>query len=504
MDIHAIAQQRFNIPYLRPFQQLVIKRIIEDDRPQSHHRPTVVILPTGGGKSLCYMLPATVVEGLIIIVYPLLSLMNDQRRRFERAGIECVQLQGNQSIQRRRHCFAQIDDGVKVVITNAETLEQPQILSQLGRHTISVLVLDEAHTIVSWGKGFRPSLARLGLLITHLPVRQLLLFTATADALVLAELNRLIYPNRRSHLIRASSNRANISYHVTFTLSPRRAVTTYLKMPQSRPALVFCRTRRLCETMSEHFRFCHPAIPTFYYHAGLSKAERQRIEDAYIDDRGAVLFATNAFGMGVDKSDIRTVIHTYLPPDALSFLQESGRGGRDGRHCHSLVLLKANDVPSSPLYAIFSQDSVCFRSLLLNALDERVDTCSGCDVCDNTYYKTSEGEQAIIAAVRHKVLGHSVASLIEQLTDDRIRYRHSGHLAGWQACEVNEAIQTLIAAKKIRALKRGGRLYCPPSLTNRRALRTVWQRGGSDGNDQGYPKRSIAQLIQRALRLFIR
>ena len=143
MDIHTLACERFNIPYLRPFQELVIRGIIEGDRPSSHHRPTVVILPTGSGKSLCFMLPALLVQGLVVIVYPLLSLMNDQRRRFERADIPCVQLQGGQSPKTRQHIFSKLEAGVKVVITNAETLSQPQILSQLARHTISLLVLDE-------------------------------------------------------------------------------------------------------------------------------------------------------------------------------------------------------------------------------------------------------------------------------------------------------------------------------------------------------------------------
>ncbi len=461
MDIHALAQEHFNIPYLRPFQELVIKRIIEDDRPSSHHRPTVVILPTGSGKSLCYMLPALIVEGLIVIVYPLLSLMNDQRRRFERAGIACTQLQGGQSPKRRRSCIAKIERGAKVVITNAETLSQAPVIAALCRHTISVLVLDEAHTIVSWGTGFRPTLAALGPIIRHLPIRELLLFTATADERILAELNRLILFNRSAHLIKASSDRINISYHTARVLSKRRAVNTFLFAHQSRPALVFCPTRRMCEAMSEHYKEANPAIPTTFYHAGLSKEERTQRERWFIENGEAVLFATNAFGMGVDKSDIRTVIHTDLPSDVLSFLQESGRGGRDGKHCHSLVLLQENPLRPSPITRIFDQTNTCFRSLLLNALNEEIDHCAGCDVCDHTTFTKREGEEAILATLKYKPLSYTTVTLMNLLTDDTVRHRHAGHLASWQRSEIIEAIELLITEGKIRRLKRSGRLYCP-------------------------------------------
>ncbi|MDY0303990.1 MAG: RecQ family ATP-dependent DNA helicase [Sphaerochaeta sp.] len=461
MDIHTLAHERFNIPYLRPFQELVIRGIIDEDRPSSHHRPTVVILPTGSGKSLCFMLPALLVEGLVVIVYPLLSLMNDQRRRFERADIPCVQLQGGQSPKTRQHIFSKLEAGVKVVITNAETLSQPQILSQLARHTISLLVLDEAHTIVKWGKGFRPSLAELGPFLRYLPIRQLLLFTATADEEVLTELDRLILYGKQSHLIKASSDRPNISYHTAHTLSKRRAVNTFLAPSSSRPALVFCPTRRLCETMSEHYRIANPTIPTSFYHAGLTREERVEKEGWFMENTEAVLFATNAFGMGVDKSDIRTVIHTYIPQDVLAFLQESGRGGRDGKSCHSLLLLQPPYDHPSPLLPLFDQNQTCIRRLLLEALEEEAVHCSGCDVCDQTISTQREGERAILAPLRFKPLSYTTASLIALLKDDTLRYHHAGHLATWQTSEIAEAIEYLIEEGKIKKCKRSGRLYRP-------------------------------------------
>lgn len=461
MDIHALARERFNIPYLRPFQELVISSVIEHDRPSSHHRPTVVILPTGSGKSLCFMLPALVAQGLVVIVYPLLSLMNDQRRRFERSGIACVQLQGGQSPGQRRACFAQIEAGAKVVITNAETLSQETIIAELSRHPISLLVLDEAHTIVSWGTGFRPILAELGPIIDHLPIRQLLLFTATADNRVLSELGRLILFNRRAHLIKASSDRPNISYHAARVLSKRRAVNTFLSSPESRPALVFCPTRRTCETMSAHYKEANPTICASFYHAGLSKEERKERERWFIEADNAVLFATNAFGMGVDKSDIRTVIHTYAPPDVLSFLQESGRGGRDGKHCHSLVLLKEAVPHGSAITDIFEQTTQCYRALLLRALDEEGEHCTGCDVCDKTIPAKREGEEAILCALRHKPLSYNVATLTSLLSDDTVRHRHAGHLSSWRRSEIIEAIELLIAEGRIKRLKRSGRLFLP-------------------------------------------
>lgn len=457
MDLDSIATKHFNIPYLRPFQRLVIESIAEHDHYKGGHRAMLVILPTGSGKSLCFMLPSYFVEGLVVVVYPLLALMEDQRLRFEEAGIHCVVLKGGQTHRERQRIFQELDEGCKVVITNAETLNGSAVLAQLGRKPISLLVIDEAHTIVSWGEGFRPKLTSLGSITQHLPARQLLLFTATADEKVIVGLGRLF---GKFNIIQASSDRANISYHTMKTLSKRRAINTLLQTPESRPALVFCPTRASCEQMLAHYQSQNSHIPSARYHAGLSKSQRAHLERWFIGNPASVLFSTNAFGMGVDKKNIRTVVHLSLPSDVLSYLQESGRGGRDGRACHAVVLMDKPD--STPMGRLFWRADSCYRKGLLLALGEEIEHCSGCDWCYGQQNYRREGEEPIIAAVREKPFAFTVSSLVQLLVTDRPFDRLSGHLKSWHPSEIREAIQILIAEEKLTQWPFGGRLSLTP------------------------------------------
>ncbi|MFA5448418.1 MAG: RecQ family ATP-dependent DNA helicase [Sphaerochaeta sp.] len=456
MDLDRLAVTHFGIPYLRPFQRLVVDTIATHDRGETVGRTQLVILPTGSGKSLCFMLPALFVEGLIIIIYPLLALMEDQRRRFSMAGIECVVLRGGQSQEERQQIYQSLDRGCKVVITNAEMLANSSVLSQLARRTISLLVIDEAHTVVSWGEGFRPKLALLGTFGHHLPARQLLLFTATADEQVITGLKRLF---GTLNIIHGNSDRPNISYHVVKTLSKRRAITGLLQESQSRPALVFCPTRALCERLQAHYHIQNPTIDSAWYHAGLSKSERSRLEGWFIDHPSGVLFSTNAFGLGVDKKNVRTVVHCALPADALSYLQESGRAGRDGNHSHAVVLMQGPE--ESPLGRIFWSTTSCYREGLLQALGEEMEYCNGCDVCDGQQHFRREGEEPIMRAVRERPFGLTTSSLVQLLMIDQPFDRLSGHLRAWHPSEIREAIQTLITEKKLIQWRFGSRLTLP-------------------------------------------
>jgi ATP-dependent DNA helicase RecQ len=455
MDLHKLALQHFSIPYLRPFQELVIQRIIEAENDTHKRSGMVVILPTGGGKSLCFMLPALLVKGLVIIIYPLLSLMADQKRRFDRAGIASVVLRGAQSEGERRTLLDQIETGsCTVVITNAETLASPTLLSFLCRFSVSLLVVDEAHTVVTWGTTFRPALSELGTLIRFISPRQLLCFTATADSSVLQGLQHTLFSPCVPSIIRASSDRPNITYHVVPTLSIEHSLFTLLSDESMRPALVFCPLRKQTEHLCSELREAFPSVESYAYHAGLSKRERLRREQWFMGSKNGILLATDAYGMGIDVREIRTVIHTYLPTDALSFLQASGRGGRDGQHCTSIVLLTYHQ-QRSPLFTIFTTADTCIRKELLAALDEELEHCNGCDSCLNTQQWRRDGEAALLRALLFRPLCYTSSTLATLLYQDRPFSVNSGHLSSWKYSQILGAIQILLQEGVIGTTKHG-------------------------------------------------
>ena len=458
--IKDLASTVFGIQMLRPFQSVVIQRILELDAQNVDHKGLLVTLPTGSGKSLCFMLPSLLVEGLTVIVYPLRSLMNDQVRRFTKLGIACIAIQGGQSREQRKALFSLLDDHrCKVVITNAECLSQQAVFCELAHHTISLLVVDEAHTIVRWGEGFRPVFASLAPLLAFLPIKQILCFTATADQAVIQGLNDLIFTRGKPHLVRCSSDRPNISYHVFRTLSKDHTLAALLAQKNFRPALVFCNTRESTLFACNALQRTHPQIPCRYYHAGLDSNQRKALESWFGNQQEGVLFSTNAFGMGVDKSNIRTVIHRELPDDALSYLQESGRGGRDGRQSRAFILLDGTE--KGKLTQLFFSVDACYRESLLAELGESLDFCNGCDVCSHTVDAKRQGEDALLGSIAWHPLRYSPSSLSTLLTSQAAYNSFSKTLSSWRQKEIRSALLLLLSEGKVCMTRRSRRLYLP-------------------------------------------
>ena len=460
--INKVAYEKFGLQNLHPYQKLIIQRILEHDTESTDHEGMLVVLPTGSGKSVCFMLPSLLVTGLTIIVYPLLSLMNDQVKRFESSGIPCVCIRGGQTKEQRSNMWKKISDKeAKVVITNAECLLNPQVIATLSLYPISLLVVDEAHTVVQWGTSFRPSYKSLGTVIAYLSVRQILAFTATSDKTITDELQAMLFLGKRPHSIRASADRQNLIYHVQDTLSKAHSLAMLLKSPTSRPAVVFCATRKECELAAKDFSNTHQHIPSRYYHAGLGIYSRVLLESWFAATAEGVLFSTNAFGMGVDKKNIRTVIHRTLPKDVASFLQESGRAGRDGNIAHSFVLLGEQEKRKtthegssfSALYTIFTQTQVCLRSALMHLLGETLEGCSGCDVCNNNLFTEPDGMRQIVRTVHSRPIAYTPGTLAKLLCRQDSADSRSGILSQWSERELVEAIKSLLD-RDILALSR--------------------------------------------------
>lgn len=410
--IRKIAKDQFNIESLRPMQLKVITNILENYEEKESNR-LLVLLQTGGGKTLCFLLPSVMVEGLTVIVYPLLALMKDQKRRLDDLNIPSAIIEGGQTKIHRSQIYESIKKKlVKTIIINPEVLLNESVMERLREFPITLFVIDEAHTICEWGLTFRPAYKELGEKINSLHVKQVLAFTATADKKTLKALEQYLFFFGEYTVIRGGVDRENIIYHLRYTFSKDREINQILKDKSKRPAIVFCKTRSNTRTAYHNFKSYNDNIESYYYHAGLSKIEKNRVEKAFFSSNSAVLFSTIAFGLGMDKKNVRCVIHqTITNTNVLSFLQESGRGGRDGKMAESIVLIGAQEINAlidtknnsknslqedTELLKIY-QSKKCIRKELCKYMGETIENCSGCDVCSSSIIKSIDGLKEILS-----------------------------------------------------------------------------------------------------------
>ncbi len=416
--IISAAQQYFGISMLKPFQLLVMQRILEQDEG-SFVRHQLVILPTGTGKSLCFLVPALLCKGLTVIVYPLLALMNDQKSKLEAGGIDCVVLRGGQTKHQREEIWRRLDEGVKIIMTTPESLLQKRVLSRLKKYRLSLLVIDEAHVIAQWGQDFRPQYFNLKHAVMELMPKQVLGFTATAGELTMQIIFKQLFPSKPL-VVQGDADRENIVYGVYPTWDRTQAVVDILRSCE-KPAIVFCRTRH------ETQQVCYDALrdlrdlnfPIKFYHAGLTKPERERLEKWYSASINGVLVTTCAFGMGIDVRSIRTVIHHRLPATVEEYLQESGRAGRDGKLSLAWVIKQLGDENNSnPVEAIFAKDS-CRRQALLGVLGQAKTTCAGCDVCLKKVQKEVNGEVVMESLAKRFPFSYTIESAAQLVVGSR-------------------------------------------------------------------------------------
>ena len=447
MDIDInILQSSFGIHYLRPYQELIIRTILESYE-NGEKKDLLGILPTGSGKSLCFMYPIRQLSIRAVLIYPLLSLMSDQKERFDRAGIPSVVLKGGleREDRQKRIEFLKANPSASV-ITNPETLLAMMARGEerFLRNSTELVVIDEAHTAVIWGGTFREAYRELPRIIDAISPKIVLAFTATADKAIGKGILDGVFSGRNVYIVHSSPDRENIFYHAVYPLSKEKEARRILRDPASRPAVIFFRSRILAERIASALSDTFNAA---CYHAGLPAEERREKEEWFSASADGVLAATCAYGMGVDKKNIRTIIHWECPEDAASFLQESGRAGRDGRPALSCIFLSYQD--KSPLMGIFS--SGCIRHGILKAMGE--DTaegkCLSCSSClgDNP---PRVGEAEIIGYIRHHPFA-SINNASAALASKSILFR-KGKLCTWEEDEIRYGISVLIEEKRIRKL----------------------------------------------------
>ena len=349
----------------------------------------IVLLPTGAGKSLCFLTPALLLKGPTLVIYPLLALMADQKRRMDTGGIESVIFRGGQSPQEREENFAKIKKGAKIIIANPEVLQNKSIVKELAACKIQHIAIDEAHCVSEWGDSFRPAYLTLGKIIEELGCKTVTAFTATASPQVLDRVSQVLFGGQ-SHIVRSDADRSNIRYNVIYAAAKKR-LAFRLAVTEQKPLLIFCGTRAKSEDMARELALYMGCDKVKFYHAGLEKAEKTATEEWFFNKSDAVLCCTCAYGMGVDKKDIKTVIHLESPPTAESYLQESGRIARDGSIGKAILLWNYSDHKKFSAYPknsreykmlLFAESSTCRRQVLLDALGAEQAVCSGCDVCE--------------------------------------------------------------------------------------------------------------------------
>lgn len=339
MTIHQILKQYWGFDSFRPLQEDIINAILTG-------KDTLALLPTGGGKSVCFQVPAMASEGLCLVVSPLVALMKDQTEHLKQKGIPVLSIYAGMSFFEIKRTLQNAANGnYKFLYVSPERLETSLFLEYLPAMHICMLVVDEAHCISQWGYDFRPTYIRIAAIREQLPGIPVMALTASATQQVQDDICEKLLFGKTQQRFRQSFERPNLSYSVFKVTAKRNKLLEILKNVTG-SAIVYCKSRRQTKEIAAFLLM--NKINADFYHAGLQHEERNKKQENWISNHIRVIVCTNAFGMGIDKPDVRTVVHYDIPDCLENYYQESGRAGRDGRKAYA-VLLYSNNEPTDLL-----------------------------------------------------------------------------------------------------------------------------------------------------------
>ena len=432
----------WGFPDFRPGQAEIVAAVRDG-------RDVLAIMPTGGGKSLCFQLPALCRPGVTVVISPLIALMRDQVRALKALGVEAGALTSGNTDEETEDVFAAIDAGLlKLLYIAPERLSSASALPLLRRARVTAIAVDEAHCVSQWGHDFRPDYLRIGELRRALGV-PLAAFTATADEETRAEIVERLFAGAEPETFLRGFDRPNI--HLAFAVkdNPRRQVMAFAAARKGQSGIVYCGTRAKTETLAAALKEAgHMALA---YHAGLEAEERRRVEAAFQREDGLIVVATVAFGMGIDKPDIRWVAHADLPKSIEGYYQEIGRAGRDGAPAETLTLYGADDIrfrrtqideglasterkmaDHGRLNALLglAEATSCRRQKLLGYFGESPGPCGHCDLCQRPaqLFDATDAVRKALSAVLRTGEWFGAGHLIDILTGTATpKVRERGH-----------------------------------------------------------------------------
>ena len=497
-----VLKEYYGYDSFRERQEEIITSILEG-------KDVVTIMPTGGGKSICYQVPALILDGLTIVISPLISLMKDQVDNIKNMGIKSAYINSTLSENEIKSILNDvIKNEVKILYVAPERLESTEFLNLITRVKISQIAVDEAHCISQWGHDFRSSYRRISKFIDLLVYRPIITaFTATATEEVRRDIINLLRLNEPKIFI-TGFDRKNLKITIEKAVVKKQYILDYINSSEGASGIIYCSTRKDVDIIYE--MLIANNIKGERYHAGLNDEERRVAQERFIYDQANVMVATNAFGMGIDKPDIRYVIHYNMPKSLEGYYQEIGRAGRDGEESECIMLFSPSDVQTQRYiidigtsnsvrkekeYAklqtmvnlIYTQE--CYRKYILNYFGEEYEgNCNKCSNCDTEQSKEDKtiDAQKVISCVYRVKRGYGVGMLVDVLRGSKNKklldlklneVSTYGIMKDYSKDNLTEFINTLIA---LGYLNYGGE-YPVVSLNNNsmdivKGKRTVWIR----------------------------
>jgi ATP-dependent DNA helicase RecQ len=413
-DPETALHEIFGFRQFRPGQRAIVESLLRGEN-------LLAVMPTGGGKSLCYQLPAVLKDGLSLVVSPLIALMDNQVAQLRLLGIEAAAVHSGTDRGERGRIWQSIKDGVlKLLYLSPELLGSERLQAALDRLKLSQIIVDEVHCLSQWGHDFRPDYRNLGQLPARYPDACIAGFTATADVATRADIESQLFQHRPGRVFVQGFDRPNISLKVLAKERAERQLVELIEPFRGRQGIVYRLARRDTEATAAALR--DAGFPAVAYHAGLDSGLRRQLLDRFLSEPDLVVVATIAFGMGIDKADIRFVVHVDLPSNLEAYYQEIGRAGRDGLPAEAILLHGFDDirrrrwlidsgnadaavkrVEHRRLDALlsFTETSGCRKQTLLGYFGEAAGPCGACDRCLNPPALVEAGDlaRALLGAI---------------------------------------------------------------------------------------------------------